>query len=78
MPSTPIHGTTTRANAGRPRAEALVPGEAAILAAMARADWTVAGRAWTTAGPAMLRLPAPPGLLPWTGRFEVAIPLAEA
>jgi SOUL heme-binding protein len=56
---------------GRPQPQSLARGEAAIRAAIAGNDWVVCG-------PALLRLHAPPGLLPWTGSFEVAVPVAEA
>jgi hypothetical protein len=56
---------------GRPQAQSLARGEAAIRAATAGSEWAVCG-------PAMLRFHAPPGLLPWTGSFEVAVPVAEA
>jgi hypothetical protein len=56
---------------GRPRPQSLARGEAAIRAAIAGSEWAVCG-------PPMLRLHAPPGLLPWTGSFEVAVPVAEA
>jgi SOUL heme-binding protein len=55
---------------GRPRDDALARGEAAIIAA-------IAGTAWTASGPVMLRLHAPPGLLPWTAGFEVAMAITE-
>ena len=55
---------------GRPRDDALARGEAAIIAA-------IAGSAWTASGPVVLRLHAPPGLLPWTGEFEVAMAVTE-
>jgi len=56
---------------GHPWPHGLTGGEAAIRA-------TIAGSGWIACGPAMLRLNAPPGLLPWAGGFEVAIPVAEA
>lgn len=56
---------------GRPQPQSLARGEAAIRAAIAGSEWAVCG-------PPMLRLHAPPGLLPWTGSFEVAVAVAEA
>jgi hypothetical protein len=55
---------------GRPKPQSLARGEAAIRAAIAGSEWSVCG-------PAMLCLHAPLGLLPWTGSFEVAVPVAE-
>lgn len=57
--------------AGRPKPQSLARGEAAIRAAIAGSEWSVCG-------PAMLRLHAPLGLLPWTGSFEVAVPVIDA
>jgi hypothetical protein len=56
---------------GRPQPQVFARGEAAILAA-------IGGSLWVPSGPVMLRLHAPPGLLPWSSGFEVAIPVAEA
>ncbi len=56
---------------GRPRGDALARGEAGIRAA-------IAGSKWIASGPAALRLHEPPGLLPWTGGFEVAMAVTEA
>jgi hypothetical protein len=56
---------------GRPRGAAITSGEAVILAALADSGWTVTGRP-------ILRLHSPPGLLPWTGWFEVALPVTAA
>ncbi len=56
---------------GRAPPDALARGEAVILAA-------IAGSEWVPCGPAMLRFHAPPGLLPCTGGFEVAIAVTEA
>jgi hypothetical protein len=55
---------------GRPRDAALARGEVAILAAIADSEWNACG-------PPMLRLHAPSGLLPWTGGFEVALPVTK-
>jgi hypothetical protein len=55
---------------GRPQDDALARGATAILAA-------IAGSAWTASGPPMLRMHARPGLLPWTGGFQVAMPVTE-
>jgi hypothetical protein len=54
---------------GRPNRPGIAKGEGAILAA-------IAGSGWAAAGTSVLRLHAPPGLLPWTGGFEVAVPVA--
>ena len=56
---------------GRPREEALARGEVAIRAA-------IAGSAWAACGPPVLRLHAPPGLLPWSSGYEVAIAVTTA
>ena len=51
---------------GRPPEDALTRGEGAIRAA-------IAGSSWHACGLPVLRLQALPGLLPWTGAYEVAI-----
>jgi len=56
---------------GRPRDAALARGEAAIRAAIAVGTWRASG-------PPLLRLHAPPGLLPWTGGYEVALAVTRA
>jgi hypothetical protein len=56
---------------GRRQPQSLARGEAAIRDAIAGSEWAVRG-------PPMLRLHAPPGLLPWTGSFEVAVPVTDA
>jgi hypothetical protein len=53
---------------GRPDRPGLARGEAVILAA-------IEGGGWVAAGSSVLRLHAPLGLLPWTGGFEVAVPI---
>jgi hypothetical protein len=56
---------------GQPRTAALARGEAAVVGAIASGGWVAAGTP-------VLRLQAPPGLLPWTGEFEVAVPVIAA
>jgi hypothetical protein len=56
---------------GRPPEDALTRGEVAIRAA-------IAGSTWHACGPSVLRLHTPPGLLPWTGGYEVAIAVTSA
>jgi hypothetical protein len=56
---------------GHPGPQVLVRGEAAIMAALA-------GSAWVPAGPVMLRLHTPLGVLPWSRGFEVALVVTEA
>jgi hypothetical protein len=55
---------------GRPTPLAVRHAETAIRHAIAPTRWTATGGA-------MLRLHALPAVLPFLGRFEVAIPLAE-
>jgi hypothetical protein len=50
---------------------ALARGEAAILAAIADSGWIASGMP-------VLRLYVPPGLVAWSGRFELAVPVAAA
>ncbi|HTB46690.1 MAG TPA: heme-binding protein [Acetobacteraceae bacterium] len=56
---------------GHPEPQVFAQGEAAIMAALA-------GSAWVPAGPVMLRLHTPLGVLPWSGGFEVAVAVTEA
>jgi SOUL heme-binding protein len=53
---------------GQPRTPAIARGGAAILAA-------IAGSGWIATGTPVLRLHVLPGLLPWFGGFEVAVPV---
>jgi hypothetical protein len=57
--------------AGQPRPAARARGEAAVLSA-------IAGSGWIASGESECRLHAPPGLLPWTGGFEIALPVSQA
>jgi hypothetical protein len=67
----PTETFATMRLSGRPNRPGFAKGEAAILAA-------IAGSSWVVAGTSVLRLHAPLGLLPWTGGFEVAVPVTAA
>ncbi len=54
---------------GRVEHAALVRGEATILTA-------IANRGWSACGTPLLRLQVPPGLLPWSGSCELAVPVS--
>jgi hypothetical protein len=56
---------------GNPRWPALAGGQAAILAAIADSGWIASGTP-------LLRLHTQPGLLPWSGGFELAVPVTAA
>jgi hypothetical protein len=55
---------------GRATTSSIEHGEAKILDALAATPWTAAGKP-------MVRLHAPVSILPFTGYFEIAVPVAE-
>ena len=57
------------AMSGRPTPEAVARGEAAIRAALTNTEWLATGRP-------MMRMDAPPSVLPFMGHFEVALRVA--
>jgi hypothetical protein len=67
----PTETLATMRLSGRPDRRGLARGEAAILAAIVSSGWVAAGTS-------VLRLKVPLGLLPWTGGFEVAVPVTAA
>ena len=53
---------------GRPTPQAILRGDAMIRAALA-------GTEWLSIGKPMIRMDAPPSILPFVGHFEVALPV---